>query len=88
MRTQTRTRVAIAASIYPMANVVIFGTGLVLMLTLYALRGEEAISIPTVVAASLTLPASAAWLIALRLRASHWRLRAARRSSATVRPRV
>jgi hypothetical protein len=88
MRTEAKTRAAIAALIYPMTDAVIFGTGLVVVLTLPTLRGEEAISIPTVVVASLILAAPAAWVIAARLRARHWRLCAARRSSAIVAPRV
>ena len=88
MQAQTKTRVAIAALVYPMTNAVIFGTGLIVVLTLPALRGEEAISIPTVVVVSLILAAPAAWVIAPRLHARHWRLRAAERSLATVRPRI
>jgi hypothetical protein len=88
MRTETKTRAAIAALIYPMTNAVIFGTGLVMALTLPTLRGDEAISIPTVVVASIILAAPVAWVIAPRLRARHWRLRAAGRPPTTVRRRV
>jgi hypothetical protein len=88
MRTEPKTRAAIAALIYPMTNAVIFGTGLVMALTLPTLRGDEAISIPTVVVASIILAASVAWFMAPRLRARHWRLRATGRSPATVRRRV
>jgi hypothetical protein len=88
MRAETKTRAAIAALIYPMTNAVIFGTGLVMALALPTLRGDEAISIPTVVVASIILAAPVAWVIAPRLRARRWRLRAAARSPATVRRRV
>jgi hypothetical protein len=88
MQTETETRAAIAAVIYPMTNAVIFGTGLIMVLTLPTLRGEEALSIPTVVVASLILAAPAAWVIAPRLRARHWRLRPAERSPAAMRPRI
>jgi hypothetical protein len=88
MQTETKTRAAIAALIYPMTNAVIFGTGLIMVLTLPTLRGEEAISIPTVVVVSVILAAPAAWVIAPRLHVRHWRLRVAERSPATVRPRI
>jgi hypothetical protein len=86
MQTQTKTRAVIAAVIYPMANAVIFGAGLVMVLTLPMLRGEEAISIPTVVVAGLILAAPAAWVIAPRLRAR--RSRSPERSTAGMRPRI
>jgi hypothetical protein len=88
MQTETKTRAAIAALIYPMTNAVIFGTGLVIALTLPTLRGVEAISIPTVVVASIILAAPAAWVIAPRLRPRHWRLRAGGRSPMILRRRV
>ena len=88
MQTETKTRAAIAALIYPMTNAVIFGTGLIMVLTLPTLRGEEAMSIPTVVVASLILAAPAAWVIAPRLLAHHWRSRSAKRSPSAMRPRI
>ena len=60
---------------------------LLVLRTLPALRGEEAISIPTVVVV-ISLAAPAAWVIAPRLHARRWRLRAAERSPAIVRPRM
>ena len=71
-----------------MTNAVIFGIGLITVLTLPALRDEEVIWIPVVVVASLILAAPAAWVIAPRLRARYWRQRAAERSPATVLPRI
>lgn len=88
MQRETKTRAAIAALIYTMTNAVIFGAGLITVLTLPALRGEEAIWIPVVVVASLILAAPAAWVIAPRLRERYWRQRAAERSAATVPPRI
>jgi len=88
MQTETKTRAAIAALIYPMTNAVIFGTGLIVVLTLPILRGEEVISIPTVVVVSLILAAPAAWVIAPRRRVRHWRLGATERSPATMRSRI
>jgi len=67
---------------------VIFGTGLIVVLTLPILRGEEVISIPTVVVVSLILAAPAAWVIAPRRRVRHWRLGATERSPATMRSRI
>jgi hypothetical protein len=87
MQTETKTRAAIAALIYPMTNALIFGTGLIVVLTLPTLRGEEVISIPTVVVVSLILAAPAAWVIAPRLRVRHRRLQAVEGSPATLRPR-
>jgi len=74
------------ALIYPMTNAVIFGTGLIVVLTLLTLRGEEMTSIPTVLVVSLILAAPAAWVIAPRLR--RWRVRAAEGPPATLRPRI
>lgn len=84
MKRETTTRVGIAALIYTMTNAVIFGAGLITVLTLPGLRADEAIWIPAVVVASLILAAPAAWVIAPRLRARYWRLRTSRRSQANV----
>ena len=54
-----------------MTNAVIFGAGLITVLTLPALRHEEMIWIPVIVVASLILAAPASWLIAPRLRARY-----------------
>ena len=43
MKRETKTRAGIAALIYTMTNAVIFGVGLITVLTLPALRGEETI---------------------------------------------
>jgi hypothetical protein len=88
MQRETKTRAAIAALIYTMTNAVIFGAGLITVLTLPALRADAAIWIPVVVVASLILAAPTAWLMAPRLRARYWRERAAEHSPATVLPRT
>jgi multidrug efflux pump subunit AcrB len=75
MQRETKTRVGIAALIYSMTNAVIFGAGLITVLLLPDLRGQDMISIPVVVVASLILAAPIAWLIAPRLRARYWRQR-------------
>jgi hypothetical protein len=77
MQRETKTRLGIAALIYLMANAVMFGAGIITVLTVPALRADAATWIPVVVAASLVLAAPAAWLIAPRLRARYWRRRAA-----------
>jgi len=56
-----------------MTNAVIFGAGLIAVLTLPALSASAAIWIPVVVVASLLLAAPVAWLIAPRLKARYWR---------------
>ena len=56
-----------------MTNAVLFGAGLITVLTVPALRADAATWIPVVVAASLVLAAPAAWLIAPRLRARYRR---------------
>lgn len=88
MQPETKTRTAIAALICTMTNAVIFGAGLITVLTLPALRGEEATWIPVVVVASLILAVPAAWVIAPRLRARYWRQRAAERLPETAPPRI
>jgi len=88
MKRETKARVEIAALIYTMTNAVIFGAGLVTVLTLPALRADEAILIPAVVVASLILAGPAAWVIAPRLRARYWRRRAAGLSRANVLARI
>jgi hypothetical protein len=77
MQRETKTRLGIAALIYLMTNAVMFGAGLITVLTVPALRADAATWIPVVVAASLVLAAPAAWLLAPRLRARYWRRRAA-----------
>ena len=77
MQRETKTRLGIAALIFLMANAVMFGAGLITVLTVPALRADATTWIPVVVALSLVLAAPAAWLIAPRLRARYWRRRAA-----------
>ncbi len=82
MRRETRTRAAIAALIYTMTNAVVFGAGLITLMTVPALRAHAAIGIPVVVAASLVLAAPLAWYLAPRLRARYWRRPPAEREPA------
>jgi MFS family permease len=69
MERNTVIRLRIATLIYTMTNAVLFGIGLVTVLTVPALNDYAAYGIPIVVVASFVLAAPAAWLIAPRLRA-------------------
>lgn len=73
MTEETSTRVQIAALIYSMTNAVLFGAGLILVLTLPVLNADAGYWISVVVGASLILAAPIAWWMAPRLRARYWR---------------
>jgi hypothetical protein len=60
-----------------MTNAVLFGAGVITVLTVPALSANAAWWIPAVVVASFVLAAPIAWFIAPRLRARYWRARAA-----------
>jgi hypothetical protein len=77
MTEETWTRVQIAALIYSMTNAVLFGAGLVLVLTLPVVNAAAGLWISVVVAASLILAVPIAWWMAPRLRARYWRRTAA-----------
>ncbi len=81
------TRLRIAALIYSMVNAVLFGAGLILVLTLPQLNENAGFWIVVVVVASLILAAPIAWLLAPRLRARYGRSEGDRvlPSSATTR---
>jgi len=64
MDRETATRARIAAVIYMMTNGVIFGTGLITVMTVPVLADHAAVWIPLVGAASFVLAAAAAWFIA------------------------
>jgi len=69
------TRLAIAVLIYAMVNAVLFGTGLITVLTIPELAAYAGTLIPVVVLVSFILAAPLSWLIAPRLRARYWRTR-------------
>ena len=75
MTQETRTRAGIAVLIYSMANGVLFGAGLILVLSLPALSADIGLWISVVVGASFILAAPIAWWMAPRLRARYWRQR-------------
>jgi len=73
MTRETATRAQIAALIYSMTNGVLFGAGVILVLTLPALSANSGFWISVVVGASLILALPIAWWMAPRLRARYWR---------------
>ena len=75
MTQETKTRAGIAVLIYSTANGVLFGAGLILVLTLPALSADIGFWISVVVGASFILAAPIAWWMAPRLRARYWRRR-------------
>jgi uncharacterized membrane protein YciS (DUF1049 family) len=77
MTRETATRVQIALLIYLMTNGVLFGAGVILVLTWPALSADSGFWISAVVAASFILAAPIAWWIAPRMRARYWRRRMA-----------
>jgi len=68
MDRETATRARIAALIYMITSAVIFGAGLIAVMTVPALTDHAAVWIPLVVAASFILAAPVAWFIAPRMR--------------------
>jgi hypothetical protein len=84
MTRETGTRALIAILIYSMVNGVLFGAGLIFVLTLPVLRADSGFWISVVVGASIILAAPIAWWIAPRLRARYWR----RRNAANDEPLV
>jgi len=73
MTRETATRAQIAALIYSMTNGVLFGAGVILVLTLPALSANSGFWISVVVGASFILTLPIAWWMAPRLRARYWR---------------
>ena len=71
MTRDTGTRALIAVLIYSMTNGVLFGAGLILVLTLPVLSADTGLWISVVVGASFILAAPIAWWIAPRLRARY-----------------
>lgn len=75
MSQETKTRAQIAALVFVMTNAVLFGAGLITLLTIPALSAHAGTGIVIVTALSIIVGAPAAWLIAPRLRARYWRSR-------------
>jgi uncharacterized membrane protein YciS (DUF1049 family) len=64
MTNNTAARARVAALIYSMVNAIIFGIGLVIVLSVPALTAQAFFWIPTVVLTSFVLAAPLCWLIA------------------------
>ena len=75
MTREIGTRAGIAVLIYSMASSVLFGAGLIVVLSLPALSADIGFWISVIVGASFILAAPIAWLMAPRLRARYWRQR-------------
>jgi hypothetical protein len=84
MTRDTWTRVQIAALLYSMTNGVLFGAGLILVLTVPVLSADAGFWISMVVGASFILAAPIAWWMAPRLRARYWRGRTAANDATLV----
>jgi hypothetical protein len=80
MTRETATRAYIAALVYLMTNSVLFGAGVILVLTWPALSVDAGFWITAVVATSFILAAPIAWWIAPRMRARYWRQRTVERA--------
>jgi membrane protein YdbS with pleckstrin-like domain len=68
-------RFRIASLVYMMTNAVLFGIGMVSIMTIPALARNAMDWVPMAVIASFILAAPIAWWIAPRLRARYWRHR-------------
>ena len=71
------TRLAIAALVYPTANAVLFGAGLIAVLAIPVLSAYAMTLVPNVMVVSAVLAMPISWNIAPRLRARYWRGRGA-----------
>ena len=72
MTRETSTRAQIALLIYSMVSSVLFGAGVILVLTLPNLNANAGFWISVVIGTSFILAAPIAWWIAPRLRARYW----------------
>lgn len=77
MSHDTQIRTQLAALIFTMTNAVVFGAGIITVLTVPALSAHAFFWIPAVVAASVLVAAPLSWFLAPRLRARYWRHRQA-----------
>ncbi|MEJ2431838.1 MAG: hypothetical protein P8Y53_01235 [Pseudolabrys sp.] len=78
MQRETMTRAVIAARVYAMTTTVLFGAGVIFVLSVSGVRAHAALGILAVALASLLFAAPAAWMLAPRLRARLWRRGTAR----------
>lgn len=73
LRSSTFTRLEIASLVFMMANAVVFGAGLVAVVTIPELAPYQFTLVPAVVVLSFLLAAPLSWVIAPRLQARYWR---------------
>lgn len=80
-----KTRIWIAAILFPMVNAVLFGIGITALLSVPFLADQAGNLFSPVVAASFLIAAPISWFIAPRLRARYWHRReVAERRKASV----
>ena len=72
------TRTYISALVSLMVNAVIFGFGVIAILSIPALNAQAAILIPVLVVVAFVVAPLVSWVIAPRLRARYWRARGMR----------
>jgi len=70
-----KTRLWIAALIFPVINGLLFGLGVIPLLSIPALAEHAKTLFPYIVAASFVAGVPVAWFIAPRLRLSYWQHR-------------
>lgn len=70
-----RTRLWIALILFPMVGAVMFGVGVIALLSVPSFAAQADTAIWLVVAASLIVSAPISWLMAPRLRLRYWRRR-------------
>ena len=75
MTRENATRAQIASLVYVMTNAVLFGAGLILVLSSRTLSADAGFWIAVIVPASFILAAPISWWMAPRLRARYWRPR-------------
>ena len=79
-----KTRLWITAILFPMVNAVLFGVGIIALLSIPALSGKVDLLFTPVVIASFVIAAPLSWFIAPRLRARYWRRRQMREGLTTI----
>jgi hypothetical protein len=77
MRAETKMQAQLAVLVFMMTNAVLFGIGLIAVLSIPGVYGRAGPWIIAVVAASIVLGAPISWLIAPRLRLRYWKRREA-----------
>lgn len=84
MRAETKMQAQLAALVFMMTNAVLFGAGIIAVLTIPGLHDQAGPWIAGVVVVSVVLSAPISWLIAPRLRLRYWKRRDAGQRHAAV----